>query len=329
MGKLPICVYCSADQLHQGLFGNAFYHTFQILPYLLKNGIFPAWELRAIHYGEPPDYITIPGAVDLAYEMPKPPYRRIHLDELRRRHAQLIGNDWQQISRMWHAFFRTPQRVVERADNVFPAGRVLGLHYRGTDKLTTAWDSNAITQDDFITLAKEFIETQEPYDVIFAATDEISFVDKLRDSIDLPVINLGEVEFHLAVDKKTSATEKTDRAMLDCVLLSRCACVIETSSALPSFAKVLNPDIPVFRTAASKLFCDMPYFPVAHIPVLPVKSAQGKAILESTMTSDWTLQPGMERMQQPFAFRPRRPLHHSLFTLAEKLGAGDLITAER
>src|SRR6202022_4371104 len=101
--------------------------------------------------------------------------------------------------------------------------------------------------------------------------------EKLRSFINLPVINLGEVEFHMAAEHTVTRAEKTDRAMLDCVLLSRCECLIETSSALPSFAKLLNPKLEIYRCAASKLFgklyTNMPYFPVAHVPVLPVNDA--------------------------------------------------------
>ena len=327
MGKTSLCVVANPEHNKEGLFGYVFYHVFQILPYLLERGIYPAWEIGALHYGNAPDYITIPGAVDVAYTVSGGPYKRVQLRELHRRHAQVLGSDWAELSRIWHCFFRIPLRIEEQADRVFPAGRVLGLHYRGTDKLTNKSDSNPISQDQFLTLVKEFIATHAPFDAIFAGTDEISFVEKLRATIPLPVVNLGEVEFHLAEIKKISAQEKTDRAMLDCVLLSRCECLIETSSALPSFAKVLRPEVEVYRTAASKLFCDMPYFPVAFIPVLPIESPEGKAILRSTMASDWTAQEGMERMKEVFAFRTRRPLHHALFSAAERLGLSDLITA--
>jgi hypothetical protein len=311
------------------VFGNVFYHTFQMLPYLLSKGIFPAWEIRATQYGAAPDFVTIPGALDLAYQPPEGPFRRVSLSELRRRHARVLGNDWAELSRVWHSYFKIPARIQQSADSLFPTGRVLGLHYRGNDKLTSLDDSNPISQDSFLTLVRDFLDRSPAFDVIFAATDEFSFVEKLRNTINLPVINLGEVGFHKAINQTTPPEEKTDRAVLDCVLLSRCSCLIETSSALPSFTKILNPDIEIYRTAASKLFSDMPYFPVAHIPILPVTGPEARAILDATLVADWTHNPRMDRFKKTFAFSIRRPLHATLFTIAEKLGADEMITVHR
>ena len=60
-------MFSSAGDLHQGLFGHVFYHTFQVLPHLYERGIFPAWEIRSTQYGASPNSITIPEALDIAY----------------------------------------------------------------------------------------------------------------------------------------------------------------------------------------------------------------------------------------------------------------------
>lgn len=322
---LPLCISCKPEELDQGLFGMVLYYPFQILPYLLERGIFPAWEIRTKHYGDPPDFVTIPGAVDLAYVPPKGPYKMVSLQELRRRHTQALGNDWKELHRIWSLYFAIPPRILEAAAKVRPKGRVLGIHYRGTDKQTTAWDSNPITPDQYLSLIQEFLSERSDFDVIFAATDEFSFVEKLRSWSPLPVVALGEVEFHLSEQHSMSRAEKTDRAMLDCILLSQCECVIETSSALPSFAKVFNPELEIYRCAASKTFTNIPYFPVAFIPVLPVKSKGATEILRSTMHLDWTQDASMQKYRKSFSFSPRWPRNHKLFSLSEKLGVSDLV----
>jgi hypothetical protein len=326
MANIPLCVFSRVENNREGLFGQVFYHAFHVLPYLYEKGIFPAWEICSTGYGAPPNFVTIPGALDISYAVPQGPFRRVSLSELRRRHAKIIGNDWVELSRIWHAYFKIPDRIQQSADQMFPAGRVLGLHFRGNDKYTSD-DTNPITQDQFLVLVREFLASAPPVDIIFAATDEFSFVQNLRAAVDIPVLNLGEVGFHKALDQTTPPTEKADRAVLDCVLLSRCNCLIQTCSALSSFTKILNPEIEIYRTSASKLFTpNMPYFPVAYIPVLPVSSAESRAILESTLVDDWTADPTAERFKKKFAYSTYRPLHHTLFTIAEKLGAGDLIT---
>ena len=326
----PLCITSERESLEQGLFGQILYYALQILPYLYVNEIYPKWELRSMHYGDPPEHLTIPGAVDLAYSPPTGPYRHLSLYEMRRRHAHVLGNDWVQLNRIWNAYFRIPQRIQIRADELFPTSRVLGIHYRGTDKQTTSWDSNPISQEEYIALIAEFLQQRKDFDSIFAATDEFSFVEKLRSNIALPVLALGEIEFHLATNITGSRAEKTDRAMLDCVLLSRCACVIETSSALPSFAKLLRPSLEIYRTAASKLFgklyTNMPYFPVAHIPVLPVQDRTSLLTLHKTMKDDWTEAPQTARFKQPFSAYPRWPLNHRVYSIAEKLGIDPVFT---
>ena len=322
---LAVCVVSEPEDVDQGLFGNVFYYPFQILPYLRRRGIFPAWKIRSLHYGDSHGMLTIPGALDLAYTPPEGPYRNLSLWELRRRHAYNLGNDWTTLSRLWHEYFRVPQRILTAVDDLLPAGRVFGIHYRGTDKQTADWDSNPITQEQYLTLLQQFVRDRGVFDAVFIATDEYAFVDRLRSAIPLPITNLGEVGFHLDLDHPTPPNEKADRAMLDCVLLSRCEAVLETSSALPSFAKVFNPDLEIYRCAASKLFSDQPYFPVAHIPILPAQSPEATEILDRTMASDWTLDPSADKFKRTFSFALRKPLHHTIFTVAETLGLGEMM----
>ncbi len=314
------------EDLDQGLFGMVFYYVFQVLPYLHARRIFPAWQIRTQHYGDPPGFLTIPGALDLAYTPPNRSLQALPLHELRRRHSQILGNNWTELSRIWNSYFSIPQRVLDTAATILPKGRVLGIHYRGTDKQTATWDSNPVSQDQYLTLVEDFLAQRSDFDVIFAATDEFSFVEKLRSSTKLPVISLGEVEFHLSTHHTISRAEKTDRAVLDCVLLSRCHCVLETSSGLPSFAKILNPELEIYRTAASKLFSDMPYFPVAYIPVLPAGTASAARILRLTMENDWTHDPRADSYKQLFTAKPRWPTNHRVFGIADRFGASSLVS---
>lgn len=325
----PLRIVSAPEELEQGLFGQTFYYLLQILPYLEQERIFPQWELRTLHYGDAPDRLTVPGVLDLAYKPPSGPFHTISLAEMRRRHAHVVGNNWLELNRIWNTYFRIPDRVLREADATFPAGRILGVHYRGTDKQTSRWDSNPISQEQFITLVRDYLGQRGDLDMLFAASDEYSFIERLRNSVQIPVFSVGEVEFHLAQQHSTTRAEKADRAILDCILLSRCSCVIETSSALPSFAKLLNPELEIYRCAASKLFgklyTNMPYFPVAHIPVLPVLRPESVQILRETMCMDWTEHPETERFQRPFVAAPRWTLNHRIFRKAEKFGVDRLV----
>jgi hypothetical protein len=98
-----------------------------------------------------------------------------------------------------------------------------------------------------------------------------------------------------------------DRAVLDCVLLSRCGAVLQTSSALSSFAKILNPDLEIYRVAASKAWANVPYFPVAFVPIYASRSPEVAATIEVLTTNDWTKKPDAVLFQASFVSRPHWP----------------------
>jgi hypothetical protein len=116
-----------------------------------------------------------------------------------------------------------------------------------------------------------------------------------------------EMAEHKAQGEREEIEIKTDRAMLDCVLLSRCGAVLLTSSALPSFTKILNPDLEIYRVAASKFFAHIPYFPVAYIPIYQSSSSAISTLVDQLTAGDWTKAAGANPYSTPFASRPHWP----------------------
>lgn len=312
-------IHCKASDLKEGLFGQVFLFLFEILPYLHQRSIYPTWEIRSKHYGQPPDHIAVPGVLDLAYTPPPSPYRSVHLFKLRAKYSSALGNNWPELSRLWNAYFKVPQRILDQADALPPLHHALGVHYRGNDKLTGSYDSNPITHETYLTLITEFLATRPDTELIFAATDDFAFIEKLRADVALPVLNLGEVAFHKAEVPGLDLMEKADRALLDCLLLSRCRTALQTSSALPSFAKVLNPDLEMYRCASSKLFAALPYFPAAYIPPIPLYSPQAIEILNITMQQDWTDIRKARDFRTTFTHKHQRPFRHRIWQIADKL----------
>ena len=273
------------DDIVMGLFGGITLYIFEILPYLESQSIFPAWNIKSLNYGKGPDFTVIPGVFDLAYEPDLSSLQEIKLTSIHQSHAQTLGNDWQYLSKLWNSYFKIPDRIILKADKVGDLSGTLGLHYRGTDKKIANWDTNGVSQDEYIILIKDFLKTHNEVSSVFIATDEFSFVKRFQEEFPkIQIINLGEVEFHL--DSAISAT-KADHALLDCLLLSRCKFMINTSSALSAFAKVFNPELECYRVAASKLFGEMPYFPVAYIPKLTSDNPECKKILNRLFQDDW------------------------------------------
>lgn len=298
-------IVCRADDLEEGLFGQVVLWTFEILPYLSRRCLLPQWDIRSRLYGLAPDFRVVPGVFDLAYEPSAPVARDVSLLFLRTRHVSVLGNDWRGLHDLWHRYFRVPARVIAAADAVeLPAG-TLGLHYRGTDKNVASLDTNPVTAEDFLTLARDAALRHPEWEAVFVATDEPDFVAKVIHYLPhLKLINLGPVAFHKAGGDMPG---KADRAVLDCVLLSRCATVLKCSSALSGFAKVLNPELACFRVAACKMFSDVPYFPDAYIPRLVSPDPTCQAILQRLLQGDWQDSPpvsaGTDHLQ--FVSAPR------------------------
>lgn len=301
----------SPDELNEGLFGQVVLWTFETLPYLEKNGFFPGWDIKSRLYGRAPDYTVLPGVFDLAYAPAGAPDKAVGLLDLRQTHASLLGGDWQYLHRLWHTYFLIPDRINTEADRIALPSGSLGLHYRGNDKRHSPFDTNPVSQEDFLTLTRAFLRDRPDVGSLFIATDEYSFVQKARRYFPgMDVINLGEVGFHKACD---GVEDKADRALVDCVLLSRCRYVLKCCSALSAFAKVINPGLESYRVSACRLFTDVPYAPDAYVPRFTASDRECGIILEYLFAGDW-LDDGymVRRFGKPFQALPRYTAYRRL-----------------
>ena len=305
-------IVARADELQEGLFGQVFLFILEILPYLEHRQIYPDWDIHAKYYGGQ-THSVIPGVLDIAYT-PAPATRTVSLGLLRERHCSRLGNDWPALHRLWSSFFRIPASVEREADAVGPLSDVLGIHYRGTDKLTAGWDTNHVSASDMIEIVQDFRRRRPDLKKVFLATDDNIFAGKLRDNLECEVLNLGEIYFHKADGQINNDLRSASRALLDSVLLSRCGAVLKTSSALSGFAKIFNPELEIYKCAASKQFSDIPYFPVAYIEPYIAADSRVAKIVERLMEDDWS------HKTQPivkFRSRPRLPRRELKWNIIE------------
>lgn len=290
--------------LEEGLFGQIVLWIFEILPFLEQQGQWPAWQIRSRYYGLGPDQVVIPGVFDLAYE-PKPGASTPKsLLELRSRSLSALGDDWFALHALWHRFFKLPPRIETRADDFVLASGSLGLHYRGTDKNQALHDTNPVSYEDMLEVAQEALNENPHLTSIFIATDEVEFVTAARQRFaPREVRNLGEVSFHKS---GRPDADRADRALLDCVLLSRCDLVLKCSSALSGFAKILRPELSIYRVAACKYFYEVPYFPDAYIPRWGATNPAGRRRADRLFKDDWLNDPRVpQRFRQSFISQPR------------------------
>ena len=296
----------NSDDLVEGLFGQVLLWVFELLPWLDERGVRPDWAIRSTLYGEAPDAVVLPGVFDLAYAPPARVTRERSLLWARVGHTSVLGGDWAGVHALWTRYFKVPPRIEAAADALALPPDCLGLHYRGTDKNRQTIDTNPVSVDDFLALAAAFVAEHPAIRAVFIASDEpgVQAAAAARFPA-LDVRGLGDVPFHKA-GAPAAYAGKADRALLDCVLLSRCRYVLKCSSALSGFAKVLNPSLECYRVAACKMFSDIPYFPDAYVPRLALREPAARAILERQFAGDWLDDPAaVARWSRPFVARPR------------------------
>jgi hypothetical protein len=301
-----------ADELREGLFGQIILWTFETLPQLDAAGIRPAWAIRSRLYGAGPDPVVVPGLLDIAYPTSTSDVRPLPLAQLRASDAAILGNDWPFLSDLWKRYFRLPARIEAAAQCYPDLQQALGLHYRGTDKNRASEETNPISADEFLTLVEDFVRQHPAIRTLYVASDEPEFLVKVGTRLPHLELVASGIATHHKDPAATGSFAKGDHALLDCLLLSRCRYVLKCQSALSGFAKILNPDLEIYRVSANKLAHwshGIPYFPDAYLPPLTSADPTCQRLLARLMAGDWTQDAlALRRYGGVFRFR-RRPAH--------------------
>lgn len=143
------------------------------------------------------------------------------------------------------------EKVDRFVDDHFRGKRVLGIHYRGTDK--TPAEAPPISYGEFRDSLCEFLQAHSEFDCLFVASDEMRFVEFVQQALKRDGLTVlahddqersrGNVAIHRS--KRGNAYKKAEEAVLNCLLLSRCAALIKTASMLSAWSKLFSPDLPV------------------------------------------------------------------------------------
>lgn len=300
--------------LKEGLFGQVLLFVFEVLPYLDERDLMPEWEIRSKLYGNRDNgCLVIPGLLELNYEpvVSNIGSKKVGLKKLRQYATATLGNDWRYLNKLLLKYFRIPQRIIDRADAFPNLNQALGLHYRGTDKNKSSSETNYVSEADFMMLADDLLRSIPEIRLIFIASDERQFVERMRAAHpDYEILSSGEVVHHKNL-KEHDNFAKGDHAMLDCLLLSRCKYLMKCQSALSGFAKILNPEIEAYRISANKLAPwapDTPYFPDAYLPKYRSGNPECQRVLQRLFTEDWTENESVvEKYGGLFGYKERTP----------------------
>jgi hypothetical protein len=183
----------------------------------------------------------------MAPALPKEQYVRTSVHLLARMRNSYKDLTLQQVHDLFFGSIDFSEELLAEADSFCETQHIgsqtIGVHYRGTDKVSEA------TQVAWKAMVKTISGALNSHTRnIFVASDEIEFVTFIRKAFDsLEVIDLNCDELHAGQpahltpgNPKTKASE----AIRTMIVLSRCGLLIKNRSQLSAWAKIYNPKLP-------------------------------------------------------------------------------------
>ena len=135
----------------------------------------------------------------------------------------------------------------------FNEGHMIGVHYRGTDKVEgSTKESGRIPYGTFI----EHLEQYPASSTIFVATDEELFLEEMKQQFKERVIFIDALrsmnDHPIFQSDEHSGYQKGKEALIECLLLSRCDILIRTDSNLSLACRYFSPNQKVLNLSNEK-----------------------------------------------------------------------------
>lgn len=156
-----------------------------------------------------------------------------------------------------HKYIHVQANITQQVDNFckehFDDFFVIGVHYRGNDKLAEA---SPVSHRQIVENIKTLLLDHSPMPIkIFVATDDAFFSTYIKEQFP----NLIVMREALRSDNSMGVHTRTDfapyqkgeDAIIDCLLLSRCSVLMKTISYLSDSSLFFNPQVPVIKLNTS------------------------------------------------------------------------------
>lgn len=140
------------------------------------------------------------------------------------------------------------QHRIDAITDSFHSHFVLGIHYRGTDKI---YEAPLLSYDEMLVHIAEALKDAPENFLLFVATDDALFLEKVKGAYGERVLfqkeatrSLNGAPIHF---KPPSPYNAGLEAIVDCVALSCSDKLLRTSSNLSRWSSYFNPDLPVIE----------------------------------------------------------------------------------
>jgi hypothetical protein len=186
--------------------------------------------------------------------------------------------DFTEANQLFFKYYRISNKIIERVKSFFPQRLdILGLHYRGSDKvIDKTQNPNILNPNDYLLIIEDYI-IRNRVEHIFIATDSnyiISHFQTLKEKHNLTIFTTNSSKFSDGqspfINTSVDPFKLGEDCLIDSLLLSKCNCLLLTNSALSAWSKVFNPSLESYR------ICKFPFkwFPLGYIDTY--KSENGK-----------------------------------------------------
>lgn len=130
----------------------------------------------------------------------------------------------------------------------FGTDKVLGVHYRGTDK---AGEAHLVAKEQLLVFIKDILKERPQLQKVFVSTDDQKILQYLIESdIPVPVIFRQDAvrsddgdQFHRKKEISKSVVNRD--AIVNMLLLSRCSFLLKTASILSDCSVIFNPSLEI------------------------------------------------------------------------------------
>lgn len=264
-----------------GLFANIIIQIVGYLSGLEKLNIYPFFDIKSNLYGISPNFNIFDNYLLLNYNYQNNNNFNFDILEINKYVKTTTDNDniiiyeedirksklnyiinCIEANRIFFKYFKFPESIIHDVSlfiKPYENKNILGLHYRGTDKMQTEFgkgysEASYFSFDNLIKILNNFIKIRN-VDVLFIATDNPNIIQKIKNNIDIPIINFY-LNFNIDNDKsfhnKKFSNEKEKKemglsALRDTLMLSKCTYVLKYCSQMSAFAKIINPDLEIYR----------------------------------------------------------------------------------
>lgn len=251
------------NQSKEGLFGSSFNWINARLPYLYKNKIYPSWDVRNINHGDPTDKNRIIPHIIKPKQKNTTSEEEVDLLNIERYQY----TNFEDANFYFNHYFAFNEEILTHIPENFIPKDCLGIHFRGTDKLNNNKDCKVINFSSFLSKLNVFLKKHD-FKHAFIISDSQEHLESIKDFVTNFGIKVFSTDFvphfHKSLPFNPDKLFITRSSIIEMLLLSQCSYVIKSHSAFSSWAKIINPEIKMYRVNQ----CKNDWFPDYYLPEL-------------------------------------------------------------